>query len=229
MAAEKTPKTETKKTRRRTPKESDSPILENAIDEQAAAAKDDAGESVSAVPDLPDVPENERVARYDVMITSERPGYKPPKVAFGTMVQQLAFRGFANPVDEAVAETWVEVYFEPGPAAHEVFLEKEYSSEEPVFHELVLRVQDKPFFCDYTDTPNRPLYWCIEFRGSRFRNPLGAFRKLFLDAFSLRIAVNSRDAQPAPEHRVVPEDELPLEKKKRERGAGLAGTDVEEM
>ena len=229
MAAEKTPKTETKKTRRRTPKESDSPILENAIDEQAAAAQDEAGESVSAVPDLPDVPENERVARYDVMITSERPGYKPPKVAFGTMVQQLAFRGFANPVDEAVAETWVEVYFEPGPAAHEVFLEKEYSSEEPVFHELVLRVQDKPFFCDYTDTPNRPLYWCIEFRGSRFRNPLGAFRKLFLDAFSLRIAVNSRDAQPAPEHRVVPEDELPLEKKKRERGAGLAGTDVEEM
>ena len=179
--------------------------------------------------DQPDVAENERIKRYDVMITSERAGYRPPKAAVAAMVQQLAFRGFASPVDEAIAEKWTEIYFEPGPAAHEIFLEKGYNSNEPVYHEMMMRFCEKPFYCDYAENPKRPLYWCIEIRGSRFQNPFGAFKKLFLDAFSLRISVADRPAQPLPEHLTVPEDEAPIEKKKRERGHGLAGTEVEEM
>ena len=179
--------------------------------------------------DLPDVPENERIHRYDVIITSERPGYRPPRAAFAAMIQQIAFRGLATPVDEAIAETWVEVYFEPGPTAQDIFCLKGYDSDEPIFKELVVRSQEKAFFCDYSETPKRPLYWCIEIRGSRFPNPLGSFRKLFLDAFNLRVTVASHDAEPIPPHRIVPEDELPPEKKKHERGAGLAGTEVEEM
>ncbi|MBQ9395443.1 MAG: hypothetical protein IJU23_07995 [Proteobacteria bacterium] len=194
---------------------------ETAVETKASETED--------TEDLPDVPENERIHRYDVMITSERPGYRPPRAAFGAMIQQIAFRGLASPVDEAVAETWVEVYFEPGPTAQDIFCLKGYDSDEPVFKELVVRSQEKAFFCDYSETPNRPLYWCIEIRGSRFPNPLGSFKKLFLDAFNVRVTVASHDAEPIPPHRVVPEDELPSEKKKRERGAGLAGTEVEEM
>jgi hypothetical protein len=179
--------------------------------------------------DQPDVAENERIKRYDVMITSERAGYRPPKAAVAAMVQQLAFRGFASPVDEAIAEKWTEIYFEPGPAAHEIFLEKGYNSNEPVYHEMMMRFCEKPFYCDYAENPKRPLYWCIEIRGSRFQNPFGAFKKLFLDAFSLRISVADRPAQPLPEHLTVPKDEAPIERKKRERGHGLAGTEVEEM
>lgn len=199
---------------------SDAEVNESAISQVSAAADDE---------DMPDVPENERIRRYDVMITSERPGYRPPKTAFAAMIQQLAFRGLANPVDESIAENWVEVYFEPGPTAQDIFCLKGYDSDEPIYKELVVRSQDKAFFCDYSDTPKRPLYWCIEIRGSRFQNPLGSFKKLFLDAFNLRVTVASHDAQTIPPHRVVTDDELPTEKKKRERGAGLAGTEVEEM
>lgn len=169
------------------------------------------------------------IERYDVMITSERAGYRPPKAAVMSMVQQLVFRGFATPTDEAVAEKWAEIYFEPGPAGHEIFLERAYDSKVPVYLEMMMRFSEKPFYCDYTDTPQRPLYWCIEIRGARFKAPLGSFKKLFLDALNLRIAVNVRAAMPLPEHRTVPEEELPVEKKKKERGAGIVGTEVEEI
>ncbi len=237
MASE---KSEVKKPRRRSKKaEQEAEMISQTAEPDQPSAEAPA-EEVPAVVDVveaapveaadePDVPENERIRRYDVVITSERAGYKPPKAALAAMVQQLAFRGFASPVDEAIAENWTEVYFEPGPSAHEIFIEKSYTSEEPVYKELVLRVSDKPFFCDFSQTPKRPLYWSIELYGSRFVDPLGAFRKLFLDAFNLRIAVCSTDAGPIPEHKTVSEEEQPIEKKKRERGLGIAGTDVEEM
>lgn len=209
--------------------ESDADNIENIALNSADLAALCADKTAAPAEDLPDVPENERIKRYDVMITSERAGYRPPKAAVGAMVQQLAFRGFASPVDEAIAETWTEIYFEPGPAAHEIFLEKEYNDDAPVYREVMMRFCEKPFFCDYSDTPNRPLYWAIEIRGSRFANPLGAFRKLFLDALNLRVSVAARPAEPLPPHLVVPEDELPVDKKKRERGRGLAGTEVEEV
>ena len=179
--------------------------------------------------DLPDVAENDGIHRYDITITSERAGYKPPRAGVVSMVQQLAYRGFASPVDEAVAETWTEIYFEPGPAAHEIFLEKNYSEDAPVFHELRLKFCDKPFFCDYSETPKRPLYFAIEILGSRFKTPIGAFRKLFLDALNLRITSSAHDAEPIPARKIVPEDEKPFEKKKHERGAGIAGTEVTEV
>ena len=219
MASEK----EEKKSKRR--KKAD--VAEVQAEESAAAEVTEA-EVPAATADEPDVAENERIRRYDVVITSERAGYRPPKAALAAMVQQLAFRGFASPVDEAIAEKWTEVYFEPGPSAHEIFIEKSYNSDEPVFKELVLRVTEKPFFCDFSETPKRPLYWSITIYSSRFNDPIGAFRKLFLEAFNLRISVCSADAGQVPEHKVVPEDELPVEKKKRERGLGIVGTEVEE-
>ena len=225
--------TEEKKTTRRRSKKSEVQAAEvqaETAEVQAAEVQAETAEvQAEVVDDQPDVPENERIKRYDVMITSERAGYRPPQAAVAAMVQQLAFRGFAMPVDEAIAKTWTEIYFEPGPAAHEVFLEKGYDSDEPVYHEMMMRFCEKPFYCDYAENPKRPLYWCIEIRGSRFQDPFGAFKKLFLEAFSLRISVANRPAQPLPEHLTVSEDEAPVEKKKRERGHGLAGTEVEEM
>ncbi len=209
---------------------------EAVVEAPVEAAKDDVVESkdasvvVEAKPADVSADEAERgIKRYDVIITSERAGYRPPKSAVGTMVQQLAFRGYASPVAEAIAETWTEIYFEPGVAAHEIFIEKAYKSDIPVFKEICLKFTDKAFFCDYTETPQRPLYWSIEIRGSRYQNPIGAFRKLFMDALNLRVATASRDFVKLPEHAVVPEDEVPPEKKKRERSNGLAGMEVEEV
>lgn len=178
-------------------------------------------------------PKNEEVKegfpRYDIIITSERAGYRPSNSGVGAIVRQLAFRGFANPIDEAVAETWTEIYFEPGPAAHEMFIEKSYPYPEPVFHELVFKFTEKPFFCADTSTPQRPLYFAIEIYGSRFNTPIGAFKKLFLDTLNLKIAVDVRSPQPIPEHKVVSEDEKPVEKKKHERSNGMAGSAVYEV
>ena len=249
-------KTEPKKTRKRTKKaeaevkveateakaeaaeikpEEKAEAAEIKPEEKAEAAEIKAEEKAEAAEikadedDLPDVPENERIHRYDIMITSERPGYRPPKAAVYAIVSQLALRGLASPVDEAIAETWTEIYFEPGPSPHEIFLEKGYNDDAPVYHEMIMRFADKMYFCDYSDTPQRPLYWSIEIRGARFTTPIGAFKKLFLDAINLRITTAYRDAQPIPPHKTVPEDEKPVEKKKRERGNGIAGTEVEEM
>lgn len=198
---------------------------EAAPDIQEKQADDE--EKSEAAP-VEETPKND-IKRYDIMITSENAGYRPPRAAVVSMVQQLSFRGFAKPVDEAVAEKWTEIYFEPGVSAHEIFIERAYESDIPVFKELCLRFSEKPFFCDYTSTPKRPLYWAIEIRGCRFTNPLGAFRKFFIDALHIRVDVAQRDFSSLPEHAVVPEDEKPIEKKKRERGAGIAGTEVQEM
>ena len=197
------------------------PKADDVPSQVEVAPKADEKEAVSLVSD--------GIARYDVMITSERAGYRPPKAAVMAMVQQLAFRGLASPVEEAIAETWAEIYLSPGVSSHEIFIEKAYTSEAPVYHEAVMKFAEKPFFCEYSETPHRPLYWCIEFRGSRFAQPLGSFRKLFMDALNLRVSVSVRDAAPIPPHRVVPEDELPVEKKKHERGAGRAGCEVQEV
>lgn len=203
--------------------------VESAVVEDIKTVAAEAEVSVEVKASEGEVDGERGIKRYDVIITSERAGYRPPKVAVATMVQQLAFRGYASPVAEAIAETWTEIYFEPGVAAHEIFLEKAYTSDIPVFKEICLKFTDKAYFCDYTETPKRPLYWSIEIRGSRFTNPIGAFRKLFTDALSLRIATASRDFTGLPEHAVVPEEEVPAEKKKRERSNGLAGCEVEEF
>ena len=171
----------------------------------------------------------ESFPRFDLFITSERAGYRPPKAAVAAMVQQLAFRGFASPVEEAVAETWAEIYFTPSHASHEMFIERAYTQPEPVFHELVFKFTEKPFYCDYTDTPQRPLYFAIEIYGCRFKSTIGAFKKLFLDTLNLHVVEHIREAQAIPEHKIVPEDEKPVEKKKHERGNGIAGTAVVEM
>jgi len=212
-------------------------VSEQAVEESPAAAEitvsSDASNEVEAPAQEkeaePAPAPKDNIKRYDIIITSERAGYRPPRAAVAAMVQQLAFRGFAKPVDEAIAEKWTEIYFEPGVSAHEIFIEKAYESDIPVFEELCFRFSEKAYFCDYTSTPQRPLYWSIEIRGCRFTNPIGVFRKLFIDAINLRIDVAHRDFTALPPHAVVPPDEVPVEKKKRERSSGLAGTEVQEM
>ena len=170
-----------------------------------------------------------QVPRYDVLITSEKAGYRAPKVAIGTLVRMLALHGFADPVDEAVAENWVEIYFKPSVSSHEIFYKYDYNGPE-VFLEAVMRFEDKkPFFAEYGNT-KRPLYWALEFRGCVYQSPLGPFRKMLLEGLNIRVAVDVRPhKEPMPPHRIVPEEEKPIDKKKRERGSGLAGTDVMEV
>ncbi|MDX9722891.1 MAG: hypothetical protein RBU37_19230 [Myxococcota bacterium] len=169
----------------------------------------------------------EPTPRYDVMILSERAGYRAPGNALRTMVNMLAFRGFAQPYEEAVAKDWLEIYMKPGPAAHEVFHKYAYDGEQPVFHEAVLRADERGFLPEYGPTEITQ-FFMIEYRACVYTDPLGPFRKLLLDSLHLRVAVYQRPHLALPPHATVAEDERPEEKKKRERSAGLAGTEVDE-
>lgn len=207
-------------------------IQEATIEETQKATTEEIGNldhTTISDEDQPDVAENERIKRYDIILTSERAGYRPPNVAVSAMVQLLAFRGFAVPYEEAIAQTWTEIYFKPGVAAHDIFMDKGYDSDVEIFKELCFRFSEKPYTIEYSNTPKRPLYWSMEIRGARFKNVYGSFKKHFLDALSLKLAESSRPFESLPPHLEVPEDEAPLEKKKRERGPGLAGSAVEEI
>ncbi len=169
-----------------------------------------------------------KTPRYDVMITGG-PGYKAPNDAIRSVIMMLAFRGFAKPTDEAIAEDWLEVYMEPGVSASEVFFKTAYNGPQPVFYEAIVRAGQEPMTAEYGPT-GTPLYFMIEFRGCIFKEPLGPFRKILLDSLHLRANVHVREHAGLPSHKVVPEDEAPIDKKKhkREIGPGLVGSKVDE-
>ncbi|OIP30791.1 MAG: hypothetical protein AUK47_24135 [Deltaproteobacteria bacterium CG2_30_63_29] len=166
--------------------------------------------------------------RYDVMIVPSSPGFKAATNLIRTMVQTLAFRGFAKPIDEAIGKDWVEIYMEPGPAAHEVFHKTGYAGPMPVFHEAVFRAGDQPAELDY-GPQSVPIYVYLEFRGCVFQEPLGPFRKLLLNALHLRALVHVREHTALKPHLSVPEGDGPIDPdKKKERGPGTVGSDVQE-
>lgn len=166
--------------------------------------------------------------RYDVMIVPSSPGFKAATNLIRTMVSTLAFRGFATPVDEAVAKDWVEIYMEPGPAAHEVFHKTGYSGPQPVFHEAIFRAGDQPAELEYGPKAV-PVYVYLEFRGCVFKEPLGPFRKLLLNALHLRAVVHFREHTALPPHKNINDGDEPVDvEKKKERGPGTVGSDVQE-
>lgn len=178
--------------------------------------------------DLAPPPAIEDAQRYDVLVIPSNAGFRAAGNAIRSVVMSLNFRGFAKPVEEAIASDWAEIYCEPGPAAHEVFYERAYTGPEPVFKECVVYAGNEPAELDYG--PPRPVYFMIEFRGCVYKEPLGPFRKLLMDSVNFRASVHVREHAGLKPHRTVADDEAPGEpaKKKRERGPGLAGTEVEE-
>ena len=171
----------------------------------------------------------EPTPRYDVMIVATNPGYRAADGTLRSLVSTLAFRGFAKPVDEALHKEWLEIYFEPGPAASEVFHKTAYEGPQPVFHEAMLRASDEAFAPEYGPT-SQSFHLMLEFRGCVFKEPLGPFRKLLLEAVHIRPKVYFRPHESLPPHKTVNEEDQPEDprKKKRERGPGLAGTEVDE-
>lgn len=172
----------------------------------------------------PDVADDQR---YDVLVLPANAGFRAANNAIRSMVMTLNFRGFAKPVDEAITKDWVEIYCEPGPAAHEVFYERAYTGPDPVFHECMVYAGSEPIELDYG--PQRPVYFCLEFRGCVFQEPKGPFRKLLKDSLHFRATVFVREHTELPPHRSA-DDEKPVDPKKakKERGPGGVGSDIEE-
>lgn len=168
------------------------------------------------------------IPRYDLLIVPQKRGLALPHGSARALVGHIAVTRIGRPVEEAVAEKWVEVYMEPGPSAHEAFIRGGYSDPEPVFLEMAARIGSKPVSLDYGIGCESVCVF-LEIRGSRFETTSGHFLKKITDIMQVRFDVLRKPHQGLPEHLEVPEDEVPKDKRKRKgAGPGVAGTHVEE-
>lgn len=166
--------------------------------------------------------------RYDILILSERPGFQLTDGGARALVRFLMGKRWIGGIAESLAEEWVELYMTPGPSSHEMFITGATDTEEPVYEELALRFGKRSVEQPFGGTEQ--LHFYMEFRGCRFQEPRGIFRKAMLDVLHLRVRTVVRDHEPAPPHAEVPDDEVPKEVVKTDRRSGGAvGTCVEEF
>ncbi len=165
--------------------------------------------------------------RYDVLVVPEDLNRKIAPAGAAAWLRSFAVSRAALPYEEAIAEEWVEVYCKPGPSAHEPFMKGGYESDVAVFDEVAVRFGTKGVPMPY-GVKDQTIYFFVEFRGCLFKEPMGKFKNRFKDVLLARPAVYWREAEPAPPHREVGEDEQPVERKKKEVASGVAGTTTEE-
>jgi hypothetical protein len=169
------------------------------------------------------------VPRFDVMVVCEDMNMR---VAAGTgesWLRQLAVKQIIIPVDESVARSWVEVYMEAGPCAHEPFVKHAYEGEQPVFREAVIRFGNKPVRLPY-GPENQEVNFFLEFRGCVFEDTLGPFKQGFLKTIGKRPTFFVREHRDlSARSRVPPGEEVIEIKKAGGNQGGLVGTRVEEL
>jgi len=172
---------------------------------------------------------SDEIRLFDViLVPADRSRQIPPQMA-RAIVNYLAASGIATPTDEAVAETWVEVYCRPGAAAHDAFVKGGLTGDAPAYLEAVLRFGTRPFEVPH-DPTGRQAFVGLEFRGCRWAEPGGEFRIRLADLFGLRLESFARVHEALPSHREVPEDEVPKAKEPRKgRAPGGVGIGVEEL
>ncbi len=172
---------------------------------------------------------SDETRRYDIAIVPQNRALRLSNQGGGALVRYMAATRTAVPCDEAIAETWTEIYCKPGPSAHELFVKGEYHGERPVFEEAVIRFGTKPVTLDYGAGPGA-VYCFIELRGALFDAPTGPFRQRIQEMLYVRPDVFTRPwSGELPPHLEVGEDERPKDTPKRGSGSGRAGTAVEEF
>ncbi|MFT7622247.1 MAG: hypothetical protein ACI9WU_001415 [Myxococcota bacterium] len=165
--------------------------------------------------------------RFDLIFFPEDLRKVAP-LAGEAVLRYLATERVGLPYAEAIAETWVEVYCKPGPSAHTPFVKGGWGDDTDVmFEEMMVRFGEKPIALPFGMEGETTFY--VEFRGCLFEDSMGKFKSKFKDILHVRPASHTRKFEGLPEHLVVPEDEQPIDKRKKKgpRG-GVAGTRVEE-
>ena len=167
---------------------------------------------------------------YDVLIVSQRRDSKVPDGAAAAVLRYMAASRYIRPVNEAVAQDWVEVYCAPDAASHQCFITGTAEGSEPVFKEAVFRWGTVPVALPYGGAADESIYWFIELRGCRYDYVLGDIKNRIKDVAYIRPVVYVRSHEEAPPHREVPPGEERKDLRlKRGAGVGLAGTRVEEF
>lgn len=171
---------------------------------------------------------NSTSPRYDITVFVNNPSTVVGEGIAVSLLKNLAAGRMVTPVDEAVHKDWVEVYCEPGPSAHDPFVRHAYDGEFPVFREAIIRWGTTPV--DPEEVGGRgPIYFYFEFRGCLFKEPMGPFRKRFMDVTKMRPQFHVEDHASLRVRKTVDPEDAPKNKRlKKGPGAGMAGTSVEE-
>lgn len=173
---------------------------------------------------------SDETPRYDILMVPPQRQMKVGKGAAESLIRYLATTRVAVPIDEAVAHTWVEVYSEAGPSAHDAFVRKgEYQSDDAIFEACNIRFGTEATSAGYTKDTER-VYFYLEFRGCTFERTSGRFLVKLKDILRFQPDVIVRPHDGARAHAVVAEEDKPkdLRLKRRSLG-GQAGTHVEEF
>ena len=168
--------------------------------------------------------------RHDLLLVPTDGGHVLPDAAARSLLRQLATLQLAVPTDEAVAARWVEIYLQPGPAAHLVFVEGPAPDDEAAFLEGVFRFADERTPLPFGDGP--PVAVSLELRGAAFPDVLGTFRQRVAEALGMRLALHRRPHESLPPHREVPEAERRVVPEKAPKAAstrGAVGVRIEEF
>ena len=172
----------------------------------------------------------EAVTRYDILMVPPQRQMKVGRGAAESLVRNLATTRIAVPTHEAVAHTWVEVYAEAGPSAHDAFVRKgEFQSDHALFHQCTVRFgteSTSPGYGARTDG----IYFYLEFRGCTFDRTHGRFLVKLKEILRFQPEVFVRPHDGLREHATVSDEDKPKDMRlKRRNLSGPAGTHVEEF
>jgi hypothetical protein len=146
------------------------------------------------------------------------------------LLRYLATTRIINLSDEAIADSWREVYGRPGPAAHDAFVRSgSYSESYEPFVGFTIRFGQKPTVLGYGPQTDEVCFF-VEFEGAAFPEMIGRFRIKVGEILSFTPDVVSRVHTERRPKATVGEDEAPKDRRlKRQFGGGPAGTRVEEF
>ena len=168
--------------------------------------------------------------RLDLALVAPQRGMRVANGAAEALIRYLATTRIVILSDEAIADSWREVYGTPGPAAHDAFVRSGgFSEDYEPFVGFTIRFGQKPASLGYgTQTGN--VCFFVEFEGAAFENLIGRFRVKVSEILSFTPDVVSRAHTKRRLKATVSEDETPKERRlKRQFGGGPAGTRVEEF
>ena len=168
--------------------------------------------------------------RYDILMVPPQRQMKVGRGAVESIIRNLATTRIAVPTDEAVAHTWVEVYSEAGPSAHDAFVMKgEFQSEEAVFRQCTVRFGTEATSPGY-GSKTEGIFFYLEFRGCTFERTSGRFLVKLKEMLHFQPDVFVRPHEGLREHATVDEADKPKDMRlKRRTLSGPAGTHVEEF
>jgi hypothetical protein len=163
--------------------------------------------------------------RHDLVLVGAGASFALADAAARGFLRNLATAQLAQPVDEAVAARWAEIYLAPGALAHAAFV-KGAAPPEPVFLEAVLHFGDAPEALPFG---NVSAHFWLELRGALYAEPAPGFLRRFETELGAHPRILARPHAGLPPHRVVPEGERRPGAAPRTASGGRVGTWTEEF